>query len=312
MRQEWRVLRFNDVTRQSVARVNIVDDAAVRQNTPGDDTELQQRWWLESPGNHVVAEPNCLAQEYLKSEAAVLAAVLGLHQLMTAPPEGAADASATSTTARNGSADAGNRALRMLCIGLGGGTFPLFLADRFPHMHIDAVEIDPVVVEAATEAMGLPTALPNLRLHTADAVDVVRAKRAEQVAPYDLVCIDAFNGADEVPCELYSPEFVAELAAIMHPVHGTILANFHSTDIRHIATTFKAALLSSDVGGGACFSVATQKQTNVTVVCTRGLQLPEDVAAAKDRLRFAAAYVGDMAGYLFPAGSRACRNYAAL
>ena len=44
---------------------------------------------------------------------------------------------------------------RALCIGLGGGTLPNFLSHHFPGLHVDAVELDPVVIAAATECMGL-------------------------------------------------------------------------------------------------------------------------------------------------------------
>ena len=43
-----------------------------------------------------------------------------------------------------------------LCIGLGAGTLPNFLSHHFPGMQVKAVELDPVVIQAATEAMGLP------------------------------------------------------------------------------------------------------------------------------------------------------------
>ena len=45
---------------------------------------------------------------------------------------------------------------RALCIGLGGGTLPNFLSHHLPGLHVDAIELDPVVVAAATECMGLP------------------------------------------------------------------------------------------------------------------------------------------------------------
>lgn len=45
---------------------------------------------------------------------------------------------------------------RVLCIGLGGGTLPLFLVHHFPGMQVDVVEIDPVVINAAQQAMGYP------------------------------------------------------------------------------------------------------------------------------------------------------------
>ena len=43
-----------------------------------------------------------------------------------------------------------------LCIGLGAGTLPNFLSHHFPGMKVDAVELDPVVIQAAIEALGLP------------------------------------------------------------------------------------------------------------------------------------------------------------
>ena len=45
---------------------------------------------------------------------------------------------------------------RALCIGLGGGSLPNFLSHHFPGLVVDAVELDPTVVTAATQCMGLP------------------------------------------------------------------------------------------------------------------------------------------------------------
>ena len=45
---------------------------------------------------------------------------------------------------------------RVLCIGLGGGSLPLFLSHHFPGMEVEVVEIDPAVIAAARTAMGFP------------------------------------------------------------------------------------------------------------------------------------------------------------
>lgn len=45
---------------------------------------------------------------------------------------------------------------RALCIGLGGGSLPNFLSHHFPGLLVDAVELDPLVVTAATDYMGFP------------------------------------------------------------------------------------------------------------------------------------------------------------
>ena len=302
LRQEWRVLRFNGTTRQSVSRVSVTDDADVRAGGPA---QQQQRWWLEA-GQRAVAVPECLAQEYLKSQVSLIAALLGLHGLISLGSGGSSDPPPPAAAT-----------VRVLCIGLGGGSLPLFLADRFPSLDIDAVEIDAAVVRAATQAMGLPVSLPNLRLHTADALHFVAAAAAAAAAapgaaPYDMVCLDAFDGSDAVPVALYGAEFARMVAGVLHPRHGTFVANFHSTDIRGIATTFQNAMEEADGAPVNCFSISTQKQMNVTLACCRGLELPGGVAGGKDRLRLAAACVADAAGFPFAAGTRASRNYSLL
>ena len=48
-------------------------------------------------------------------------------------------------------------ACRALCVGVGAGTLPNFLSHHFPGLQVDAVDLDPLVINAATEYMGLPT-----------------------------------------------------------------------------------------------------------------------------------------------------------
>lgn len=43
-----------------------------------------------------------------------------------------------------------------VCLGIGGGSLPLFLAHHFPGMLVQAVELDAVVLAAASQAMGFP------------------------------------------------------------------------------------------------------------------------------------------------------------
>lgn len=52
---------------------------------------------------------------------------------------------------------AGSAPLEVLCVGLGGGSLPLFLAHHFPGMHVTVLELDPVVLRAARQACGLST-----------------------------------------------------------------------------------------------------------------------------------------------------------
>ena len=101
------MLRFNDVTRQTVVRVTLTPEGG---SSGGG-----------SPAVQVAAQPDCLAQEYLKTGASVAAALLGLQRLV--PAGGGPDAQQQQ-----------QRRLRALCIGVGGGSLPLFLAHHFPGM----------------------------------------------------------------------------------------------------------------------------------------------------------------------------------
>lgn len=49
---------------------------------------------------------------------------------------------------------------RVAVLGVGGGVLPMFLADRFPALEVDAVELDAAVVAAAVECMGMAGSMP--------------------------------------------------------------------------------------------------------------------------------------------------------
>lgn len=96
------MLRFNNTTRQSVARVSHMPS---QQGGP------------VSEGGPVswVAWPQVLAFEYLKTMAAATAGAAGVLW---------------------GEEEVHMQPLRVLCIGLGGGSLPLFLAHQFPRWQV--------------------------------------------------------------------------------------------------------------------------------------------------------------------------------
>ncbi|DBA78741.1 TPA: hypothetical protein ACH3X1_008650 [Trebouxia sp. C0004] len=228
--QQWRVLRFND-TRQSVSRV------AMQHNS-----------------HTLHATADCLAFEYLKTMASAGAAVIGLTGKLDACLSGLPSLATTSTATLRVQSDPLEQRLdtgrgvpqglgasdthhhtscRALCIGLGGGSLPHFLSHHFPGLVVDAVELDPIVVTAATQCMGLPYSRSNLRLHTADAAGYI-LNLASQVHkgladPLDIVFIDAFDGNDEVPGCFCDPgsEVLEALATALHPMHGSLIMNLH-------------------------------------------------------------------------------------
>lgn len=110
---------------------------------------------------------------------------------------------------------------RILMIGLGGGAMARFLRLAYPGASVDAVEIDPAVVEVARRYFELPEH-PLLRVHVADGRAFVEGSRER----WDLVILDAY-GAGGVPAALGTREFLAAVRARTAP-GGVVAANLWS------------------------------------------------------------------------------------
>lgn len=107
---------------------------------------------------------------------------------------------------------------RVLVVGLGGGTLPMFLHHYYPAAQIDAVDINPDVVKVAREFFGFRDD-DRMRAHVADG----RAFIERTTEPYDLIFLDAF-GADSVPPSLTTREFLAAVRRAVRP-DGVVVGN---------------------------------------------------------------------------------------
>jgi spermidine synthase len=92
---------------------------------------------------------------------------------------------------------------RLLVLGMGAGGSIRTTQAVGPAIAIDAVEIDPKVVDAAIRWFGLDRTSPRLRIHTADA----RPWLARSRGVYDLVHLDLYQGGPYVPFYLVTKEF---------------------------------------------------------------------------------------------------------
>lgn len=101
---------------------------------------------------------------------------------------------------------------RILVVGLGGGSLPVFLHRAYPEVQIDVVEIDPEVVRVAKRYFDV-TEDARLRLHVADGRRFIEQSAA---ASYDIVMLDAF-GAREVPAHLSTQEFLRSVRRVLRP-----------------------------------------------------------------------------------------------
>lgn len=112
---------------------------------------------------------------------------------------------------------------RVLLIGLGGGTFPMFVRRHLPHAVIDIVEIDPIVVEVAAGHLGFKQD-PRMTVHVADGRRFVEAGEAGR--RWDLIALDAY-GPDMIPEHLATRQFYEAVRARLAP-GGMLVANLWS------------------------------------------------------------------------------------
>lgn len=113
------------------------------------------------------------------------------------------------------------QAKKMLIVGLGGGSIPKKIQKEFPHMEIDAVEIDPEVIKLAKEYFAVKEN-KLLRLHAQDGrLFLTRTKHQ-----YDIILLDAYF-TDAMPFHLTTKEFF-QLAEKKLTPDGIIVANLIS------------------------------------------------------------------------------------
>jgi len=127
---------------------------------------------------------------------------------------------------------------RILVVGLGGGTLPMFLHKHYPQATIDAVDIDPDVVSVAKKFFGFRED-DLLRAHVGDGRRFVERVRE----PYDVVFLDAF-GLDSVPPHLATQEFLLAVKRAIKP-SGVVIGNVwgrHSSPLYDsMVRTYQAA-----------------------------------------------------------------------
>jgi len=225
--QEWRVMRFlkpgegTSYLFQSVTKVTV---------SPSDGGI-----------SCVQADPEVLVLDYTKSIVAVLLAAL---QAMGSPVTTSLD-----------SVDANeSEPIKILAIGLGGGSIPSFLVKCLPNCVVDVAELEDVVFTAASEGMGF---CASTRLHVEIADGVVFADKAVTMkhqktgstrdGPYDAVIIDANDIDCKVPGDLWRSD--GGLAAVLtrgllRARGGVVITNFQAEmDLAEPIDAFQRVLL---------------------------------------------------------------------
>jgi spermidine synthase len=107
---------------------------------------------------------------------------------------------------------------RVLVVGVGGGSIPIYLHRFMPEATIDAVDIDPGVIDVAKKYFGLRE---TSRLHLIESDGRVFLKRNAE--PYDIIMLDAFLGS-YIPFHMMTTEFYQLVRSRLKP-HGVAAIN---------------------------------------------------------------------------------------
>jgi spermidine synthase len=107
---------------------------------------------------------------------------------------------------------------RVLILGLGAGSIPVYLGRFLPDATIDTVELDPGVIDVAKKYFGL---LETNRFHLIESDGRVFLNRHTE--PYDLIMADAFTGS-YIPFHMMTKEFYQLVRDRLAP-HGVAAIN---------------------------------------------------------------------------------------
>src|SRR5262249_23218260 len=116
----------------------------------------------------------------------------------------------------------------LLILGMGAGGSIHSTRVAAPNIEIDAVEIDPKVVEAARRWFGIDSADPRIHIHVADA----RPWLSRDRGTYDLVQVDLYQGGPYIPFYLVTEEFFRLVRARM-PDDGLLMMNVFDAGRNH-------------------------------------------------------------------------------
>ncbi|XP_007525255.1 eEF1A lysine and N-terminal methyltransferase isoform X1 [Erinaceus europaeus] len=126
--------------------------------------------------------------------------------------------------------------LTLLVVGLGGGSLPIFVHDHFPKAYVDAVEIDPSMLDVAKRWFGFSLS-ERMKVHIEDGLKYI-SSRAEEKAPpsYDVIMFDVDSkdpalGMSCPPPAFVDPSFLQKVKCILSP-EGVFILNLVCRDVK--------------------------------------------------------------------------------
>jgi spermidine synthase len=167
----------------------------------------------------------------------------------------------------------------VLIVGLGGGAMVQFLMHYDPLVHIDAVEIDPLVVQTADRYFDTRTG-GNVNIVTTDGLQYLEGTQKQ----YDVIYMDAFlkpsadTDATGVPLRLKTIAFYKSVQNKLGP-QGLVVFNLNTSaavddDLRTIRSAFgQVYAFRASEGNVVAMASSAESRVERTVLQQRARQL---------------------------------------
>lgn len=162
---------------------------------------------------------------------------------------------------------------RTLMIGLGGGSVIRLLVPHDPALHMDVVELDPVVVQVAQDFFAVKPS-DRVAVHVADGRSYLKTSKEN----WDLILLDAYGDKD-LPFALATEEFIRLVAAHLDR-EGAVVANIFDTNDR----LFRAMLRTYHEVFPSLYVFKGLESGNAIVVGTRA-KAPPTCDAIKEQAK---------------------------
>ena len=171
---------------------------------------------------------------------------------------------------------------RVLVLGLGGGSIPVYLHRFLPEVTIAVVEIDPGIISAARTYFGLRET-SRLRLIESDG----RVFLNRHPEPYDVIMVDVFTGS-YIPFHMMTKEFYQLVRSRLNP-HGVAAINILPAE-KLFASNVRTLKLAFDnldfFASGDPAIEATSVIVTAPLDPANAAETAQRAAAAQERYRF--------------------------
>mmetsp|Transcript_20309 Transcript_20309/g.53079 ORF Transcript_20309/g.53079 Transcript_20309/m.53079 type:complete len:419 (+) Transcript_20309:216-1472(+) len=151
-------------------------------------------------------------------------------------------------------------------LGVGGGALPMFLSSCLPNVVIEAVELEPLAIKAATEYMGLCTANPHLmveeessasgdtssstapiersglevNIHIMDACKWLDVRSDSASGQMSAIFLDCYDGAGLIPQAFRQRDFLQSCLSVLRP-GGVLVVNLYDGFEDDLPSTFASS-----------------------------------------------------------------------